>query len=303
MEKLLTSKELAQAIGASESSMRRWTNSGIIRTARTAGGHRRIAVSEAIRFVRESGVTVVRPEMLGLSDLQMVEGGNARAAGTLAEQLYAVLEAGDAKAARGCVTGLYLKGSSVAGICDGAMQGAMERLGELWRENVRGILVEHRATDICLHALGELKQMIGEPLKEAPVALGGAPEGDPYLLPSMMAGAVLAEAGFRDINFGPNTPLELLGSAAEENKARIVWLSVKAAADGAKMRTRIHDVAGRLEKLGAQLVIGGSGLESLGVRSSKNVHLMETMGELAAFARGLVGVVGVTERGKIRKGL
>ncbi len=249
MEKLLTSKELAQAIGASESSMRRWTNSGIIRTARTAGGHRRIAVSEAIRFVRESGVTVVRPEMLGLSDLQMVEGGNARAAGSLAEQLYAALEAGDAKAARGCVTGLYLKGSSVAAICDGAMQGAMERLGELWRENVRGILVEHRATDICLHALGELKQMIGEPLKEAPVALGGAPEGDPYLLPSMMAGAVLAEAGFRDINFGPNTPLELLGSAAEENKARIVWLSVKAAADGAKMRTRIHDVAGRLEKL------------------------------------------------------
>ena len=235
MEKLLTTSELAEAIGASESSMRRWTNSGVIRTARTAGGHRRIALSEAIRFVRESGATVLRPELLGLPGLPSTQQGKTLGSRSLERQLFEMLRAGDAAAASGCITSLFLNGLSVASICDGAIQEAMQRIGELWREDPRGILVEHRAMDISLHAVSGLKQMIGHPAPNAPIALGAAPEGDPYLLPSMMAGAVLAEAGYRDINFGPETPPELLARAAEDNKARLVWLSVKSVADQNKL--------------------------------------------------------------------
>src|SRR4051794_17870331 len=64
---LLTPKELADAIGASESSLRRWVDGGRLRISRTAGGHRRIPVEEAVRFIRETGATLVRPEMLGLA--------------------------------------------------------------------------------------------------------------------------------------------------------------------------------------------------------------------------------------------
>src|SRR5215204_6409591 len=67
LEQLLTTKDLAEAIGASESSLRRWTDSGAIKTARTPGGHRRIPRGEAIRFIRETRATVVRPEILGLA--------------------------------------------------------------------------------------------------------------------------------------------------------------------------------------------------------------------------------------------
>ena len=66
---LLTPKELAEALGASESSVRRWVDSGDIRIARTAGGHRRIPLTEAIRFIRLINAPVVRPELLGLGSL------------------------------------------------------------------------------------------------------------------------------------------------------------------------------------------------------------------------------------------
>ena len=66
---LLTPKELAEVIGASESSLRRWVDAGSIRMSRTTGGHRRIPVAEAIRFIRESGATVVRPDLLGLEEI------------------------------------------------------------------------------------------------------------------------------------------------------------------------------------------------------------------------------------------
>lgn len=289
MEKLLTTKELAEAIGASESSLRRWTNSGVIRTARTAGGHRRIALSEAIRFVRESGATLLRPEMLGLPQLPATSDGKGLGNRSLERQFFEALRAGNDKAASGCITGLFLNGTSVAAICDGAIHGALEQIGELWKADPREILVEHRAVDICLHAVSVVRRMIGEPSENAPIALGGAPEGDPYLLPSMIAGTVLAECGYRDMNFGPDTPLELLAEEAQAKKARIVWLSVKGISDRAKLRTKIHDLSTRLETLGVSLVIGGSGVESLALRSTKLMHIMQTMSELAAFARGAAG--------------
>jgi hypothetical protein len=119
-----------------------------------------------------------------------------------------------------------------------------------------------------------------------PHGMGGAPDSDPYLLPSMMAGIVLAEAGYRELNFGPETPLELLAAAAQEHKASVVWLSVKVLADRAKLRREITELANRLNTLDTKLVVGGTGVESLAIRSMSNVHLMQTMTELAAFARG-----------------
>jgi methanogenic corrinoid protein MtbC1 len=209
---------------------------------------------------------------------------------SLPGQFYEALRSGDAQAALGCISGLFLNGLSIAAICDGSIQPAMHRLGELWREDPRGILVEHRATDICVSALGVLRQMIGDPPKNAPIALGGAPQGDPYLLPSMIAGAVFAETGYRDMNFGPDTPLDLLATAAEEKKPRIVWLSIKSAGDRAKIRTQVGELAERLAGMGINLVIGGSAVESLNLRSGRNIHIMQTMTELGAFARGASGV-------------
>ena len=54
MKPLLSPRELAQAIGVSESSLKRWADAGQIRVARTAGGHRRISIADAVRFIREA---------------------------------------------------------------------------------------------------------------------------------------------------------------------------------------------------------------------------------------------------------
>ncbi len=291
MEKLLTTTEFAEAIGASESSVRRWTNTGVIRTAKTAGGHRRIPLPEAIRFVRESGSAIVRPELLGVHSLPGAA-GKALGSPVLEESLFDALCNGNARSANGCVTGLFLNGLSVAEICDGPLQTAMKRIGELWPDDPRAILVEHRATIICLQALGMLRQMIGQPADDAPIAVGGAPQGDPYLLPSTIAGIVLAEAGFREMNFGPDTPLDLLATAARETRAKIAWLAVKAETDGAKLRVKVNALAEQLAASGTLLVLGGGALASLGIRPSNGVHIMQKMSELSAFARGAVALPG-----------
>src|SRR5215212_8889541 len=89
---LLTPKDLADAVGVSESSMRRWIDSGRLRTTRTAGGHRRVEFVEAVRFIRESGTPLVRAEILGLGEID-----NLPSKGNLPDdqQLFDALVTGD----------------------------------------------------------------------------------------------------------------------------------------------------------------------------------------------------------------
>src|SRR5688572_1227676 len=290
MEKVLTTKELAEAIGASESSMRRWTDSGAIRTSRTVGGHRRIPLSEAIRFIRETRATLVRPDVLGfgaglvtLTDTDE----ESQAAG-----VFDALNDGDAARCRALVLGMYLGGRSLAGIFDGPLGRAIHRVGELWEHGSGGILIEHRATDICLQVVAELRRLIPPPVtgqESASVAVGGAPHGDPYVLPSMMVAAVLAGEGYREINFGAHTPIELLADAAESRRASLVWLAASVAAEpGGSQRRDVDALATRLRTRDAHLVIGGRHARDLAPpRAAANVHVLQTMSELVAFTRGL----------------
>ncbi len=284
MQKLLTTKDLALAIGVSESSLRRWTNSGAIATSRTPGGHRRIPLSEAIRFIRDTHATILKPEILGLADvaLESDPGHGAQAA----QSLYAALADGDAERARGQIVSLYLGGTSVAGLCDGPICLAMQRIGELWHQDCQGILVEHRATDVCIGAISAIRQMLPETPKDAPLAMGATPPDDPYLLPSAMAASVLVEAGWRETNFGPQVPLDLLADAARVRGASLVWLSISSVDDAAKLRKGVRKLAYQLSGIAVSLAIGGRAAGELAAARIPNVQPMQSMAELGAFARG-----------------
>jgi MerR family transcriptional regulator, light-induced transcriptional regulator len=283
MERLLTTKDLARAIGASESSLRRWTDSGAIRTSRTVGGHRRIALSEAIRFIRQTGAAVVEPAALGLQDVPTA--GTTDAGEAVQERLHQSLVEGDAAEARGQILTLYLGGMSVAAIGDGPVRLAMERIGTRWQHDPAGILIEHRATDICLLAISLIRQLLPPPPDGAPVAIGGAPQGDPYVVPTAIAATVLAEIGWREINFGPNTPVDLLATAAQERAAAMVWLSISTEMSP-PLRREIKRLATRLSQLQVLFVVGGRLAPALGSPRASDIHVLRTMAELSALARG-----------------
>jgi len=290
---VLSPKELAEAIGVSESSLKRWADEGRIHVSRTAGGHRRIPFAEAVRFIRESGSTVVRPEVLGLNEVRAalsdVQAGRlSDPEATLSE----AIAAGDAAMARGLIVAWYLEGQSVPALLDGPVRSAMHRVGALWEHDDRGIFIEHRATDICVEALNHLRWLLPRPAEAAAVAMGGSAEHDPYVIPSLMCSIVLTDLGFRATNIGPHTPVETLRRAASEYRARLVWLSVSAPIEMPELRRRVEQLGRSLEPEAASLVVGGRQLDASERFAAKNVHVMQSMGEMAAFARGLLTAAG-----------
>jgi excisionase family DNA binding protein len=278
----LTTKQLADAIGVSESSVKRWVDDGRIRANRTAGGHRRIAVQDAARYVRDHAVTVVRPEQLGLSDLVSY----GRLGAETGDVLYQFLTAGATAEASGMLQSQLLAGESVAAIIDGPLVQAMTRVGELWLEGRRGILTGHRATEVAVQAVIRLRALLAPP-PGGPAAIGGAPSGDPYMLPSLAAAAVLEDEGLSATNLGPDTPMETLTLGIEALAPRLVWLSVSVAPDPARLRREVVALAGRAREIGAVVVIGGTQAGRLRLPRIDGVHVGGSMAELRALVRGL----------------
>lgn len=270
MEPTLSPKRVAEAIGVSESSLKRWADGGRLRVERTVGGHRRIHRSEVLRFVRESRMRVQRPDLLGLSApvVPVDRSGRAVDAVNPADTLHDQLSGGDAQATHTFLLDLYLKGMPIAEVCDGPIRAAMHRVGELWRcERERGIVVEHRATATILQAVGSLRATVtpsdaagagSDPRAGKPVALGGSPTGDPYLLPSILTAWVLADAGLDDINLGPETPIEAFVHAAEEYRPLVAWIAC-ACVDARPTNKDLKRVLAALQPHGGTLVIGGRG--------------------------------------------
>jgi len=274
-------RQLAEAIGVSESSVKRWIDEGTIAASRTAGGHRRVRLSEAVRFVRASGMPIVRPEVLGLVDLKLAAGSRSGAEAAFEQALVE----GRADVVRGIVLSRFLDGEPPATICDGPVASAMHAIGELWRNDPAGIAVEHRATELCLQALGLVRSLVPAATAGAPAAVGCAPAGDPYLLPTFMSAFVLEADGWRATNFGPDFPLERLAEAAEAECASLAWVSVTSESAGADLVREIRELAERLARSGIRLIAGGRALpRSLEVPGAP-YSLGRTMRDLVASAR------------------
>lgn len=238
---------------------------------------------DALRFIREEGFAVVRPDRLGLAEIERARAGRT---GTDGERFLDFLLEGAEAEARGLVLGLYTDGMPVAAIVDGPLRSAMVRLGELWRDDPDGIVVEHRATDLCVRALAELRALLPR-AAAAPVAIGGAVAGDPYLLPSMAAAAVLDAEGYAAVNLGPELPVASLERALGRHGPKLVWISISVADDPAGLGRGIGAFAAAAARLGTSVVVGGRAAGALGLPVLPNLHVGGSMAELAAFARGL----------------
>ena len=283
----LSPRALGEAIGVSQSSLKRWADRGLLRVHRTAGGHRRIDVREALRFIREVGFTVVRPEILGIV-ADPVRALEEAKGDPPVDRLRRALVAGDEKEARALILSLFAAGCPLADLFDQIFRPALAAIGELWLDDPHGIAVEHRATDICGHIIGDLRGRIDQPARNG-VAIGGAPAGDPYHLPSAMVCAALGAEGFRAVNLGANFPVAGLAEAAVRERARFVWVSVTHVTRTQSVCDEIHALSERLNPHSVPVIVGGSAHRSLGLAVGDGITTGDSISDVVEYARGLAG--------------
>lgn len=279
----ISPKEFAEAIGVSESSVKRWVDQGALEATRTAGGHRRITRQAALRFVRSRNGCMAHPEKLGL-DAALLTLARELSLEAAAEMGYELLERGDGDQLSGLVMALYLRGHSIAEIGDEMIRPALGRIGSKWLDGPQGIFIEHRATFQVMSALDELRAMIPTSTVAGDgeaVAITAGVAHDPYLLPTALAAAALAEIGWRAVCLGADTPLGVVAIAAAQVEARLIALSITSRPRGT-LRRELAAFAAAQHAKGRMVAIGGQSVAALDLATNANLFVGYTLSALVA---------------------
>ena len=282
---LVSPKQVSRAIGVSESSLKRWCDQGLIKTVRTAGGHRKMLTADVLRFVRENDHPLISPEVLGLPPVSQHAGlGLTRGMPRLVDALLV----GDELLARQIVFDLYLAQHSISVICDGVISAAFREIGDRWACHEAAVYQERRGCEICLRVLFDLRK-IQRPAELTWSATGGTIEGDQYTLPTAMAELVLRESGFRATSLGTSIPYESLIKAVQETKPKLFWLSVSHIREGLDFLGEFAKLSQVCMTAGTALAVGGRALtDDLRQRMSYSAYC-DTMQHLERFAKTLIG--------------
>jgi MerR family transcriptional regulator, light-induced transcriptional regulator len=283
MKTLLTPKQVARAIHVSESSVKRWCDRGIIPTERTAGGHRRIPIGAMLDFLRTSKHELVFPEAIGLPT---TTGRNRRPLDRSYELIAKFLLEGDDQRTRQILFDLYLAGQSISSICDLSLARAFEEVGRRWECGEAEVYQERRSCELCYRLLHEFRLLLPRPTPDAPLAIGGSPEGDNYSLATTMVELVLRSQGWRAMSLGTNLPFATLVAAAKEHRPRLLWLSVSHIENEEQFFSQYEQLFAATDGRVA-LVLGGRALTEPVRQRLRYSAFCDNMQHLESFARTL----------------
>lgn len=225
-------KQVASALQASESSVKRWCDQGAIATVRTVGGHRKISLDSLQQFLRESKRSLIAPQALGLTGSSASSGDEIPGGQQEERRIFrSALARGDEVACRRILREHVEITGSRSRSADYLITDAMHGIGEAWDCRRLDAYQERRGCDICIRLMNELRAEIPPLPRSAPIAVGGTPAGDPYQIPTALVELTLRESGWNATSLGYNLPVESFLKAIEDYRPDMVWLSVSSFAN------------------------------------------------------------------------
>ena len=223
MSKQFTPKDVAKAIGVSESSMKRWCDKGLIEFSRTVGGHRRISIGAVLKFLRKSNHRLVSPTALGL--------GPSVGQSTLTPEqaclmLQQTVRSADATQAMATIYDLLIAGRSLAAICQLVLHPAIARvLAELDRQPPGSPAGPTRDSieKLAESLLAEIKSTLGEAPTAGLGCLGVVMDSRHQWLSNLFE-LCLQEQSWNVAHLAPTENPSLALPAIRELRPRFIWL-------------------------------------------------------------------------------
>jgi len=288
----VSTAQVAAALGVSVTTVKRWADDGILPAHKTAGGHRKLLLADVLRLVREGDFP-----RLDLAQLQQGELPGEPAA--LRRALSTALRDGDGPRTHALILGAYRGGLALAALADDVVAPAMNQLGHDWEAGRIDVLHEHRGTQLCAGALYELKALLtANPPRQRPRAIGGAPEHDHYLLPSLLVEMTLLDLGWEAVNLGPHTPVCSLRQAVRELRPKLVWLSASHLVTPEVFLPEYREFFQEAAHAGVAVAVGGRALTADIRRQMPYTTHGDRLEHLVAFAHTLQAPPRPPKRGR-----
>lgn len=280
---LFSPKKVAQAIGVSESSLKRWCDAGKIGGIKTAGGHRRFNRANIVEFLKSKNYELRDPTLIGLPNFEALS--VADASDGVRQMLEGIIADDEAQVTK-LVVFLYLNGWSVAEIFDQIVSPTFNQVGDMWKRGELEVYQERRGCEICLNAFRELRSMLLTAAPDSMTAVGGTLEGDHYLLPTLSVELTLTSLGWNANSLGSNLPVDSLFRAVDAQQPDLVWISISHLENQSDIANRINELSKKMPPV-TTLVVGGSALHPSMRTNIEHAICCDNLSQLVAFVSKL----------------
>ena len=285
--KFLTTRQLSRVWLVSEATIKRWADTGQLKSSRTVGGHRRFPLAEVMRFQTERGLGAANAGAAVLTAPAAVAAETFDAVRT-GEQFFQAVKRGHAGEATALLLEAHMLGTGLDLIFDEIVAPSLQRVGDLWYGEEMSVAEEHLATCTATRAVESLAASTRRAGAKAGAAVCCAAEEEMHTLPVLCAQAVLEGAGWDVRNLGGHTPFFALAEYVERHRPALVCVSATLQRELEHNARDYAQLSTAARSCGARVVLGGEGFRGEAVRRKFPADLhAEGFGDLAEFLRGL----------------
>lgn len=247
---MLTTTDAAALAGVAVSTIKRWSDQGLLPFSRTAGGHRRFE-QRAVEMLVHSQAHPSPQEASALDTWV-----RCLVAGRRFEAEALLLSARER-------FGRFCDVADEVGL-------VLREIGRRWQAGELSIAEEHVASECLGRALTRVSDMMPTPV-EAPQCLLACASDDEHTLGLALVELSMRERGWASLWLGRATPAAEIVRVLREGQVRLVALSAsEAQLDAAALHALAAEVGEHCKSAGVGLVLGGGGawpaVPSYGVR-------------------------------------
>ena len=280
----LTTKDVARLCKVSDATVKRWAESGLIRSERTSGGHRRFRADEVARFQKEQKLGVKHSP----GDESVVTAATRRRVNReLSErEMFHSLVNGKEEEVANLLIKEFLGGASLGKIFDDSVASTMQRIGELWFEGKVSVAHEHLATRAALCAVHKLRSVVPVQNYCKKLMFCFAIEGDFHELSSHLAQMVFESEGWEVMNFGANTPLFAVADEVIHHSPELICISSTIMTDVERFSRDYEAFRKKIRSRTIPIVLGGRAFEDPKIHKRFPAdHYPENFEELSEIAK------------------
>lgn len=270
---LLTTSQAASLLQVHESSVKRWSNGGLVRPAKTSGGHRRIPLPDLLDLAREmrsdSPLLRLTPHGIDLARATLA----CRERNDFGPMVDLIVRFCDNEPVHYITDALeYLSAAAdipIPRAFDCILADALRRVGRQWEAGDRTVAMEHRFTQKVLDSLHAFRAAHGAahrpvaPAPGAPLAVVGCAETCQHEIGAMFCRVVLESDGWRVCYLGANVPCEEYAGIQSALGASLVCISFIPPVGGADARRCMKILADQYQpQIPYALALGGGALDA-----------------------------------------
>jgi MerR family transcriptional regulator, light-induced transcriptional regulator len=283
---ILSTADVASLLKVNESTIKRWTEKGILHCYKTPGGHRKYSQEDVAAFIDHYGYkvdepvapkeTAAQPVLPVSADYAILTKDHASLASVLTE----ILLRGNDEETYQFLNLLRINRYTLVELYDKIIAESLRRIGSLWVERVVNIEQEHIATNCMLTAIRRLQTVIPKKERTGMTALCGCFEGEFHEVGVTCVRNVLDAEGWNTIYLGTNLPVESFIQAVGRYRPQLVCVSSTTPKTKFLFRRDCQLLHEAARQWGAKFLVGGSATMQGGKSKIDADYIAESIGGL-----------------------